>query len=349
LPEKIHIKTLTEQEFSDFVLKQKESGFRSKQIYEWVWKKKAISFDEMTNIPLSLRQQLSSSFYCSSIIDTEEQISKDGTRKYAFSLSDGSIFESVLIPSKGRVTACISSQIGCALACRFCATGTMGFVRNLDFAEIHDQIIMLMRFSSQYFNIPLSNIVVMGMGEPLLNYENIMKELTHISDKNTLNFSPQRITISTAGITEGIRRMADEAIPFQLAVSLHSAIDSKRRQIMPLANKHQINDIIKALQHYYKKTEKRITIEYLMIHNFNDTFQDAEELALFCRNFPVKINLIPLNNITINNLKGSSPENINKFAAILKSKNIIVNLRQSKGVDIMAACGQLVKNKNQNI
>jgi len=344
-----HIKTLTSEELVSWAASHKEKPFRARQVFDWIWKKKAIDFDQMTDVPLGFRKILSEHFICSALKEVEEFISADGTRKYAFLLGDDRIIEGVLIPSSSRITACISTQVGCSLGCKFCATGTLGFQRDLDFTEIHDQIVRLMNFSDEKYTHPLSNIVVMGMGEPLLNYENTMLALDKISDKNLLNFSPQRITISTAGIVPGIKRMADENSPYQLAVSLHSAIEAKRKQMMPLANKYSLSMLTEALVCYHKKTNNRITIEYILFDGINDSSEDSDALAKFCRSFPVKINLIPYNATSVEKFRKSDSGKSKSFAGFLESKNIIVNLRKSKGADIQAACGQLANQKLKTI
>ncbi len=302
----------------------------------------------MTNIPASFREKLNKVFLCNSIVSFNEYVSQDGTRKYAFYLSDGAVIESVLIPSGTRVTACVSSQVGCPLNCRFCATGQLGFTRNLDAAEIHDQIIMLMNLTRKNYQTELDNIVAMGMGEPLLNYENTRSALDKISSKDLLNFSPQRITVSTSGITEGIKQMADENSPYHLAVSLHSAIESKRQSMMPVAKKYLLRNLIESLKYYHNKTRNRITIEYILFDKINDSMEDARALAEFCRNFPVKINVIPYNSVSDATFHKSKPEAVSFFVDFLKNKNIIVHLRTSKGGDIMAACGQLALNQKSN-
>ncbi|HNZ43442.1 MAG TPA: 23S rRNA (adenine(2503)-C(2))-methyltransferase RlmN [Bacteroidales bacterium] len=342
------MKNLSQEELVVFIKNAGEQAFRAKQISEWLWRNRCVSFDEMTNISASLREQLKEAFICSSIQSFDEYVSADGTRKYTLLLTDGNIIECVLIPSDTRVTACISSQAGCPLACEFCATGQLGFSRSLDTSEIHDQIMLLMNFSKEKYQTELDNIVVMGMGEPLLNYNNVMSALGKISDKNLLNFSPQRITLSTAGIVEGIKQMADENSPFHLALSLHSAIEHKRKSMMPIARKYTLEQLIEALRYYHSKTNNRITIEYILFDKLNDTLEDAEALAAFCRNVPVKINIISYNATAGNIYRKSKAAATTAFINFLKNKNIIVNLRASKGNDIMAACGQLAMNKNKN-
>jgi 23S rRNA (adenine2503-C2)-methyltransferase len=340
-----HIKTLSLEELIAWAAANNEKPFRARQVFDWIWKKNGISFDQMTDIPLGFRKVLAEHFVCSAIKSHEEFVSTDGTRKYAFLLTDDSIIESVLIPSLSRITACISTQVGCSLGCKFCATGSLGFKRDLDFTEIHDQIVMLMNFSLEKYTHPLSNIVVMGMGEPLMNYENTIKALDKISDKNLLNFSPQRITISTAGVVPGIKRMGDENSPYQLAISLHSAIEAKRKQLMPIANKYPLAALTDSMVYYHKKTNNRITIEYILFDGINDSNEDADALAKFCRSFPVKINLIPYNSTSDKTFRKSDSQKSKSFADFLESKNIIVNLRKSKGGDIQAACGQLANQK----
>lgn len=347
LTEKKHIKNLTPEEISFFVKKAGEQPFRTKQLFEWIWKKRCVSFGEMTNIPAPFREKLSNEFICNSILSFDESVSSDGTRKYAFQLTDDNIIESVLIPSGTRVTACVSTQAGCALGCKFCATGQLGFKRNLETAEIHDQIVMLMNFTKEKYQTELDNIVAMGMGEPLLNYNNAIAAFDKISAKEFINFSPQRITISTAGIVDGIKKMADGNVPYHLAISLHSAIENQRKSMMPVANKYPLIQLAEALKYYHSKTNNRITIEYILFDKINDSMEDAEALARFCRNFPVKINIIPYNSISGNIYNKSKPEATAKFIDFLKNKNIIVNLRASKGSDIMAACGQLALNQNK--
>lgn len=344
---KKHIKDLSREELVAWAASQNEKPFRSRQVYDWLWKKNAVSFEQMTDISLDFRKVLTEHYICSGIKSHEEYVSKDGTRKYAFLFDDDRMIESVLIPSATRVTACISTQVGCALGCRFCATGSLGFIRDLTANEIHDQIVVLMNLSVEKYNQPLSNIVVMGMGEPLLNYENTMLALDKISDKTLLNFSPQRITISTAGVVPGIKRMADENSPYQLAISLHSAIETKRKQMMPVTNKYPLNSLTEALKYYHKKTNNRITIEYILFDGMNDSSEDANALAKFCRSFPVKINLIPYNATQDKTFRKSDSMKSKAFADFLESKNIIVNLRKSKGADIQAACGQLANLKEK--
>lgn len=345
----MHIKQLTAEAWNELLQAQKQPLFRKKQVEEWLWKKLAASFTEMTNVPEQFRNYLQEKFISTSILSFDESISMDTTRKYAFYLGNNDITEGVLIPSEDRITACISTQVGCPLDCKFCATGALGFNRNLSAAEIHDQIIFLFNKAEEVYNKPVSNIVVMGMGEPLLNYENTMQALEKISAKEFLNFSPQRITLSTSGIVPGIKKMADEKIPYGLAISLHSALEVKRKKMMPVSNKYPLIALSEALKYYHKKTENRITIEYILFENINNEIEDAEALARFCLSFPVKINIISYNYIQQGDYKKSQPKKTEAFIEFLKSKNIIVNIRNSKGFDIAAACGQLAGIKKQHL
>jgi 23S rRNA (adenine2503-C2)-methyltransferase len=342
---KTHIKTLiplkdTEELFSGI------KGFQLKIINEWILNKGILSFDEMTNISIKTREKLKEIFLLNSLSVHEIICSGDKTRKISWKLNDGLLIESVLIYTPERITACISSQAGCPLGCRFCATGNMGFYRNLSREEIHDQIVYLMHLSEEFYKSKLSNIVVMGMGEPFLNYEALMGALDLISNKDYMNFSPQRITVSTAGIVDGIKKMGDEQKNYKLAISLHTANEIKRRQIMPMANKYSLNELKNAMLYYHQKTENRLIIEYILFKGFNDSIKDAEELAVFCKSFPVKINLIPYNPTGIKGFSKPASEQLKFFESFLKGKNIVVHLRKSRGDDIFAACGQLA-NKNK--
>jgi 23S rRNA (adenine2503-C2)-methyltransferase len=249
--------------------------------------------------------------------------------------------EGVLIPSDGRTTACISSQVGCPLNCSFCATGQLGYKRNLEFSEIYDQVVLLNKISEEVFKTALSNIVYMGMGEPLLNYGNIIQSLKKITAEEGLGISPQRITMSSVGIPEMIRKMGDDNLKIHFALSLHAADNEKRNKIIPLNKKFPIEHLTEALIYYHKKTKKRFTIEYILFDNFNDTIQDAQELARFCRSFPVKINLIEYNETNNTSFHKSRADKMIAFKEFLDKKNLVVNIRKSRGEDIAAACGQL--------
>jgi len=326
---------------SEFFVSKGEKAFRAKQVYEWLWKKSATSFDEMTNLSKETRSLLIDNFIINSVKIKQQQKSYDGTIKILFELHDGKIVEGVLIPSEKRVTACISSQVGCALACSFCATGTLGFTRNLDFDEIYDQVAIISKLAVEKLDLKLSNIVYMGMGEPLLNYDNVMKSIDIITSDNGLAMSPQRITVSTAGISKMIKQLGDDNIRFNLAISLHTANNNKRNEIMPINKKDSLTDLIEAIKYFHEKTNQRITFEYILFKNYNDSIDDANELAFFCKNFPVKINIIEYNNVVDTPFRRADKSHTEEFIKLLESRNIIVNLRKSRGKDIDAACGQL--------
>ncbi len=275
-----------------------------------------------------------------------QQKSKDGTIKVAFKLWDDNIIEGVLIPTASRMTACVSSQVGCSLSCAFCATGFLERQRNLDAAEIYDQVVLIAQLAIKNYNIPLSNIVFMGMGEPLLNYANVMKGIDYITKPEGLGMSPQRITVSTAGITKMIKRLGDENVKFNLALSLHAANDVRRSSIMPINDTNNLEMLVEALNYFHDKTGTRVTLEYCVINDTNDHEQEALELAQFAKRVKCKINLIEYNPIEMATFKASSSEKIEKFAAILEQQKLIVNIRRSRGKDIDAACGQLA-NKNK--
>lgn len=346
-----NIKELNIEQIKDFLESINQKEFRAKQIYQWIWQKNVSDFQEMTNIPADLRTKLSENFILNNIkIDSSVQSKIDKSSKYAFITHDNLFVEGVLIPSgkNTRVTACISTQVGCPLACKFCATGTLGLKRNLTAAEIYEQVFLLNNESIKIFGRKLTNIVVMGMGEPLLNYDNLLKALNTIISEQGLAMSPSRITVSTVGLVKEIRRLADDNPKFNLAISLHSAINENRSEFMPVNKKNPIPELIKALKYYHKKTGKRITFEYLLIHEKTDTLAHAEALAKFCKNFPSKINLIEFNPVSHIDYKSSKPETIKRFFEFIDSKNIIVTIRRSKGQDIDAACGQLaLKKKNE--
>ena len=334
---------ITNQELKDFLVEQQEKPFRAKQIMEWIWIKGVSSFDEMSNLSLPLRKLLIQHFELNRIKIYQEVKSIDGTTKFAFLLHDNYLIEGVLIPSSNRVTTCISSQVGCPLGCKFCATGSMGFKRNLHYSEIFEQFLLMNQKSQEYFGKNISNIVYMGMGEPLLNYDNVMKSIEWLTSKEGQGLSPSRITLSTVGIIDEIKKLADDGFKSGLAISLHSADEKIRKQLMPIENKNQLPRLQEAIRYFSEKTNERVTLEYIMLQDINDSLQDAEKLAKFCRAFPVKINIIEFHKTDFCDYKASSPDKIRQFIDYLESKNMIVNLRRSKGEDIAAACGQLVR------
>ncbi len=335
------IRSLTLGEIETYFTEAGERPYHARQVYDWLWKKSCRSFSEMSNISKSVRERLEKDFTFPVLrIETEQQ-SRDKTIKTIFRLSDGLFIEGVLIPDADRTTACISSQAGCPLGCTFCATGQFGYKRNLQFTEIFDQVAELNRQSLKQFSIPLSNIVLMGMGEPLLNYEEVKKAVEMITSEDGLAMSPQRITLSSVGIPPMIRKLADDRIRYHFALSLHAADNAKRSSIIPLNKKHPLEELTESLKYFYQATKKRITIEYLLFNGFNDSIQDAQNLALFCRNFPVKVNLIEYNPVEGTGFRKPDKEKTQLFREHLEKKNMVVNVRRSRGGDIDAACGQL--------
>lgn len=318
-----------------------EKTFRAKQVHEWLWQKGVASFDEMTNLSKELRAKLSASYEIRPVRLDIRQKSVDGTIKCGFRLFDDLFIEGVLIPSGDRMTACVSSQVGCSLDCKFCATGYLKRERNLEAAEIFDQVVLIDRLARENYGTGLTNIVFMGMGEPLLNYKNVMEGIERITSPEGLGMSPQRITVSTAGIAKMIKKMADEGARFNLALSLHAANNEKRSAIMPINESNSLEDLAEALNYWYDKTGTRVTFEYCVINDINDHPEEAEELAVFARKVPCKINLIEYNPIENAGYKGSSEQKLHRFAAFLESRKLIVNVRRSRGKDIDAACGQL--------
>ena len=301
----------------------------------------------MTNLSKQTREVLKEKFIIHAVVVENMQVSRDRTIKNAFKLHDGKIVEGVLIPTTTRMTACISSQVGCSLTCKFCATGRMERLRNLDADEIYDQVVLLKKQAEENYKTPLTNIVYMGMGEPLLNYKNVLESVEKITSPEGLHISAQRITISTAGVAKMIQKLGDDKVKFNLALSLHAANDEKRNYIMPINESNSLAALTEALKYFYDKTGTRVTFEYIAFKNFNDSLQDAKELAVFCKSVPCKINIIEYNPIEQGEFQQTSPERLQDFVNYLESKNLIVNIRKSRGKDIDAACGQLA-NKKKN-
>jgi len=338
---KVDLRKSDPQEVEQFLVGQGEKPFRGKQIQEWLWKKSAHSIDEMTNLSLETRELLKSRFTINPVTVEQKQVSEDQTVKFKFALWDNHYIEGVLIPADNRLTACVSSQVGCSLSCKFCATGYMDKKRNLDSGEIYDQIVYLRNQAETGFDSPLTNIVYMGMGEPLLNYSNVLGSITRITSPEGLNMSPRRITVSTAGIAKMIKRLGDDEVKFNLALSLHAANDEKRHQIMPINDTNNIKILTEALQYFYSKTKNRLTLEYILFENFNDTLEDAEELFQITKKVPSKINLIEYNPIAEVQFRTPDPHKVDAFANYLEERKVVVNVRRSRGKDIDAACGQL--------
>lgn len=343
---KRNIRELTREELVAFFEEHSVKPFRAKQVEEWLWKKSARSFDEMSNLSKDTRTLLTDHFELPAITIADKQHSSDGTIKNAFRLADGKITEGVLIPTTDRITACISSQVGCSLACKFCATGKLDLARNIRFDEIYDQVAILKEQAETHYQKPLSNIVYMGMGEPLLNYSQMMKSIEKITSEDGLGMSPKRITVSTAGIAKLIRRLGDDEVKFNLALSLHAANDEKRSAIMPINDQNNLEVLAEALKYFYDKTGTRVTFEYIIFKDFNDEIEDAIDLANFCKNLPCKINIIEYNPIDDGEFQQADSKKVNAFAQYLEDRNLVVNIRRSRGKDIDAACGQLA-NKNK--
>ena len=335
------VRALSRQEIRDFFTRRGEPAFRGNQVYEWLWKKGAHSFAEMTNLSLPLRQQLETEFTINHIEVDRMQRSSDGTIKNAVKLFDGLVVESVLIPTESRTTACVSSQVGCSLDCNFCATARLRRMRNLNPDEIYDQVLVIDRQSRLYFGRPLSNIVFMGMGEPLMNYPNVLKAIEKITSEEGLGLSPKRITVSTSGIPKMIRKMADEAPRFRLAVSLHSAVDATRTSIMPFNATFPLAELREAIQYWYSRTKSRVTYEYVVWEGINDQPADIAALVDFCRAAPCKVNLIEYNPIGDDRFRQASEDALANYVTALEGAGVTVTVRRSRGKDIDAACGQL--------
>ncbi len=335
------IRALSLEEITPLFLEMGQQKFRAKQVYEWLWKKSAHSFEEMTNLSKDLRDTLNNNFSINSVKVEKKQLSGDGTIKSRFLLHDNYFVEGVLIPDKERMTACVSSQVGCSLACTFCATGKMDRIRNLNADEIYDQVVHIRNQAMQKHQAALTNIVFMGMGEPLLNYKNVMGGIEKIISPEGLGMAASRITVSTAGVAKMIKKLGDDGVRFNLALSLHAASDEKRDKIMNINETNKLDILGESLRYFYNKTGNRITFEYIVFDNFNDTLDDAEDLYQFSRNVPCKINLIEYNPIGDGMFENASIDKIDRFQRYLSSKGLIVTVRRSRGKDIDAACGQL--------
>jgi 23S rRNA (adenine2503-C2)-methyltransferase len=340
---KTDVRKITQPELEEIFKGMGEPKFRAKQVYEWLWKKGAHSFEEMTNLSKNLRAKLEDGFSINAIQEDKVQFSTDGTIKTRYRLYDGHLIESVLIPVPvdKRFTVCVSSQVGCSLTCSFCATGRMKRVRNLDASEIFDQVWMVNEQSMEHFGHPLTNIVYMGMGEPLLAYKNVMESIDLITSDKGLNMSAKRITISTAGIAKMIKRMADDNSKVNLALSLHAADDEKRNRIMPINEQNNLATLMDAMEYYYRQTRNRISYEYITFQGFNDQIEDAKKLVKLCKRFPVRVNIIEYNPIDGASFVKSSEDQIDEFAKYLRDHEVMVTVRRSRGKDIDAACGQL--------
>lgn len=340
-PKKKDIRSLTKEELRDFFEKNGDKAFRGNQVYEWLWNKSLHTFEDMTNISKETREMLEENFVINHIEVDSMQRSKDGTIKNGIRLHDGLIVESVLIPTETRTTACVSSQVGCSLDCRFCATSRLKRMRNLNPDEIYDQVVAIDKQSRLYHNHKLTNIVFMGMGEPLMNYNNVIKSIEKITSPEGLGMSAKRITVSTSGVPKLIKKMADDEVKFNLAVSLHSAIDEVRTSIMPFNKMFPLADLAESLKYWYKKTQRQITYEYVVWDGINDRKEDIKALIAFCKHIPCKVNLIEYNPIDDGEFQQASSRTIDNYISNLEMHDIVVNVRRSRGKDIDAACGQL--------
>lgn len=339
--DKKDIRSLSKEQLREFFIAQGDKAFRGNQVYEWLWGKGAHVFEDMSNLSKETRQLLEDNFVINHIRVDQIQRSSDGTIKNAVRLHDGLIVESVLIPTKTRTTACVSSQVGCSLDCEFCATARLKRMRNLNPDEIYDQVLTIHQESKEHFGRPLSNIVFMGMGEPLMNYNNVQKAIEKITSDEGLGMSAKRITLSTSGIPKMIKKLADDGVKYKLAVSLHSAIEEIRNEIMPFTKNFSLEELRESLEYWYTHTKSRITYEYVVWEDINDDKKSIDALVRFCKYVPCKVNLIEYNPIDDGKFQQANPEAIDAYIKALESNNITVVVRRSRGKDIDAACGQL--------
>jgi 23S rRNA (adenine2503-C2)-methyltransferase len=335
----------TPEEVQSFLETHNQKPYVAKQLQDWLWRKNIGQIQDMSNLSKDVRALLDKHYTINKITVDEKQVSEDGTIKNRFMLHDGYVVEGVLIPTSTRMTVCVSSQVGCSLTCKFCATGQMSRKRNLDFDEIFDQVAIVNTQSQEHYNKPLTNIVYMGMGEPLLNYKNVLKSIDYINSPNGLGMSTSRITVSTAGIAKAIRQLGDDKVKFNLAVSLHAANDIKRNEIMPINESNNLKVLTEALDYYFKATKNPITFEYILFNNFNDSQADADELIKICRRIPCKVNIIEYNPVDGVSFMKPDEERVDAFMQYLAANKVNARLRRSRGKDIDAACGQLANKK----
>lgn len=335
------IRKLKPDELKKFFVEHGDKPFRAVQVDEWLWKKSAKSFDQMTNLSVATRELLKEHFLINHIHVDKMQRSADGTIKNAVTLHDGLIVESVLIPAEKRITACVSSQVGCSLACKFCATAKLKRQRNLSADEIYDQVVAIKEQAELFFNRPLTNIVFMGMGEPLLNYSNVTAAIEKITSGKGLGMAMKRITLSTVGIAKMIIKMADDGVKFNLAVSLHAALDKTRSSIMPINDSNPLSELADALRYWYQKTKRKVTYEYVVWKGINDTEEHAKALLKFCKVVPSKVNLIEYNPIGDEEFQQADDKILQMYMHLLEKNGVTTRIRKSRGKDIDAACGQL--------
>ena len=342
------IRALSQDQLIDLFTTIEEPVFRAKQVYDWLWSKGVIDFNQMSNLSKKIREYLETNFVINAVQIHELQISSDKTIKCAMRLHDNYVVESVLIPHRLRMTACISSQVGCSLSCTFCATGKLKRMRNLNADEIFDQVVLIKNTAAEKYKAPLTNIVYMGMGEPLLNYKEVLSSVDKITNPTGLGMAAKRITVSTAGVAKMISKLGDDEVRFNLALSLHAANDEKRNHIMPINETNSLDNLAQALQHFTEKTGSRPTFEYIAFKDFNDSIKDAQELVNYCKKVKSKVNIIEYNSIDGSDFIQTSKERLLAFTQHLEKNGVICNVRHSRGKDIDAACGQLA-NKNKLI
>jgi 23S rRNA (adenine2503-C2)-methyltransferase len=335
------IRKLSLDDLKAFFVEKGDKAFRAQQVHEWLWQKSAKDFDQMTNLSIATRELLKTHFTINYIKVDKMQQSADGTIKNAVMLHDGLVVESVLIPTDKRITACVSSQVGCSLACKFCATARLKRMRNLNADEIYDQVVAIKQQSELFFGRPLTNIVFMGMGEPLLNYSNVMEAIEKITSQKGLNMASKRLTVSTVGLAKMIIKMADDGVKFNLAVSLHSALNHVRSSIMPINETNSLEELAEALKYWYKTTKRKVTYEYVVWKGINDTEEHAHALLKFSKHVPCKVNLIEYNPIDDGEFQQASEQSLNMYMDLLERNGITTRIRKSRGKDIDAACGQL--------
>lgn len=340
------IRALTVEQLTQLFKEINEPAFRAKQVYDWLWAKSAINFDQMSNLSKNLRDYLNTNFAINAVQISELQVSSDRTIKCAMRLHDNYVVESVLIPHQTRYTACISSQVGCSLTCKFCATGKLKRMRNLNADEIYDQVVLVKNTALERYNAPLTNIVYMGMGEPLLNYAEVLNSVEKITSPKGLGMAAKRITVSTAGVAKMIAKLGDDNVKFHLALSLHAATDEKRNHIMPINETNSLENLANSLNYFTEKTGTRPTFEYIAFKDYNDSVEDAQDLVNFCKKVKSKVNIIEYNPIDDGEFKQTTRERLKAFTDHLEKNGIICNVRHSRGKDIDAACGQLA-NKNK--
>jgi 23S rRNA (adenine2503-C2)-methyltransferase len=342
-----NIRNLSQDELITYFETLGEKKYRAKQVYEWLWKKQVQQFEAMTNLSAELRQKLSENFALPALTVDATQYSADGTIKSRFKTFDGHLVEGVLIPTETRHTACVSSQVGCSLSCKFCATGYMDRKRNLGFDEIYDQVALLNQQCERVYGQKLRNIVFMGMGEPLLNYKNVLKATEMINSVDGMNMSHRRITVSTAGVAKMIKQLGDDKVKFNLALSLHAPNDAKRNEIMPINETNNLGTLIEALNYFYKETQNEITLEYILFKGFNDSPKDADELTKLTRQIPTHmVNIIEYNPIDMAKFEKPEADTVERFMGQLSKNRVNVHLRRSRGKDIDAACGQLANKES---